>query len=64
MSIPPALLDYLKANTIPYEILPHAKTFTAGMAAAAEHIAPPSASKGRYGKLKKRCCHGCAPGRS
>ena len=39
MSIPRALLDCLNANKIPYEIMPHAKAFTAGMAAAAEHIA-------------------------
>ena len=38
MSIPSALLDCLNTNKIPYEILPHAKAFTAGMAAAAEHI--------------------------
>lgn len=38
MIIPPALLECLYANKIPYEILPHAKAFTARMAAAAEHI--------------------------
>lgn len=38
MSIPHALLDCLNSNKIPYEILPHAKAFTARMAAAAEHI--------------------------
>jgi len=32
MSIPRALLDCLNTNKIPYEILPHAKAFTAGMA--------------------------------
>jgi Ala-tRNA(Pro) deacylase len=39
MKIPPALLDCLNTNKIPYEILPHAKALTARMAAAAEHIA-------------------------
>ena len=39
MNIPPALLDCLKRNQIDYEILPHAKAFTARMAAAAEDIA-------------------------
>jgi len=39
MNIPPALLDCLKRNQIDYEILPHAKAFTARMAAAAEDVA-------------------------
>jgi Ala-tRNA(Pro) deacylase len=39
MSIPHSLLNCLHANKVPYEILPHAKVFTARMAAAAEHIA-------------------------
>ena len=39
MNIPRALLDCLNTNKIPYEILPHAKAFTARMAATAEHIA-------------------------
>jgi len=39
MSIPRALLDCLNNNKIPYEIIPHAKAFTAGMAAAVERIA-------------------------
>jgi Ala-tRNA(Pro) deacylase len=38
MSIPRSLLDCLHGNKIAYEILPHAKVFTARMAAAAEHI--------------------------
>jgi prolyl-tRNA editing enzyme YbaK/EbsC (Cys-tRNA(Pro) deacylase) len=38
MNVPPALLDCLKRNQIDYEILPHAKAFTARMAAAAEDI--------------------------
>ena len=38
MSIPSVLLDFLRANNIPYEIIPHAKVFTARMAAAAEGI--------------------------
>jgi Ala-tRNA(Pro) deacylase len=38
MSIPHTLLDSLKKNKIPYEILPHAKAYTARMAAAAEAI--------------------------
>ena len=40
MNIPCALLDCLKMNKIPYDILPHAKAFTARMAAATEHIGP------------------------
>ena len=40
MNIPCALLDCLNTNKIPYEILPHAKAFTARMAAATEHIGP------------------------
>ena len=39
MNIPRPLLDCLKMNKIPYDILPHAKAFTARMAAAAAHIA-------------------------
>ena len=39
MSIPRVLIDCLNANEIAYEILPHAKAFTAAMAASAEHIA-------------------------
>jgi len=39
MNIPRALLDCLNTNKIPYEILPHAKAFTARMAAAAEDVA-------------------------
>src|SRR5258707_1528569 len=38
MNIPSVLLDFLRANNIPYEIIPHAKVFTARMAAAAEGI--------------------------
>jgi Ala-tRNA(Pro) deacylase len=38
MSIPLILLDCLKTNKIQYEILPHAKAYTARMAAAAEAI--------------------------
>jgi Ala-tRNA(Pro) deacylase len=38
MSIPSALLDCLNTNHIPYEVLPHAKAYTARMAAAAEAI--------------------------
>ena len=38
MSIPRTLLDSLTTNKIPYEILPHAKAYTARMAAAAEAI--------------------------
>ena len=38
MSIPRALLDCLNTSKIHYEILPHANAFTAGMAAAAEHV--------------------------
>jgi Ala-tRNA(Pro) deacylase len=39
MSFPRTLLDCLSANKIHYEILPHAKAFTARMAAAAEDVA-------------------------
>src|SRR5258708_39455277 len=38
MNIPSVLLDFLRANNIPYEIIPHAKVFTARVAAAAEGI--------------------------
>lgn len=38
MSVPNTLLDSLNTKKIPYEILPHAKAYTARMAAEAEAI--------------------------
>jgi len=57
MNIPCALLDCLKMNKIPYDILPHAKAFTARMDAAAEHIGRNHQGKSRHGKLPKRPCN-------